>query len=289
MFADRLTDAQNRVQQCLLAEFKKFDVHSLTDAMQHSLQGGKTFRGFLALESARLHGVPQNAAIWAACAVETMHCYSLIHDDLPCMDDDDLRRGHPTVHIKWDEATAVLAGDALQTLAFQLLTKSEIGPPECRIDLLESFAQAAGALGMVMGQAQDIAAEASKTPLSLKEISELQAKKTGALIVWSATVGPRIANAELVIMTKFAERLGLAFQVADDILDIEGDERKTGKRLKKDTHAGKATFVSLLGLEAARIKARQLVEEAENILEENYGPESQVLQEAARFAISREM
>ncbi len=289
MFADSLEDARSRVGRCLKRELKNTKPHPLIDAMQHGLQGGKGLRGFLVLESARLHGVPTKAAIWAAAAVEAMHAYSLIHDDLPCMDDDDLRRGRPTVHVKWDEATAVLAGDGLQALAFGLLTRPEIGPAKRRLALIKGFAKAAGSQGMVLGQAQDIAAETTETRLSLVEIAELQARKTGALIIWSATVGPKISRSDPSHLQDYAERLGLAFQITDDILDVEGDELKAGKRLKKDRDAGKATFVSLLGLEGARAKARELVGQAEQILEQQYGAPSRTLQAAARFVISREM
>jgi farnesyl diphosphate synthase len=256
-------------------------------AMRYASAGGKRLRGFLVLESARMLGVDQAAAMPAAAAIEALHAYSLVHDDLPAMDNDDLRRGLPTVHIKWDEATAILAGDALQTLAFELVCAPEIGPAEVRIDLVRSLAIAAGAEGMVLGQALDIAAETAAAPLTLDEITALQAGKTGALIEWSATAGARMAQADLAPLRAYAAALGLAFQIADDILDVTGDEATAGKRLHKDAGAGKATFVSLLGLDGARAQARDLVSRAEAALAP-YGARANLLIDAARFTISRE-
>jgi farnesyl diphosphate synthase len=259
----------------------------VTAAMRYASAGGKRLRGFLVLESARMLGVDQAAAMPAAAAIEALHAYSLVHDDLPAMDNDDLRRGLPTVHIKWDEATAILAGDALQTLAFELVCAPEIGPAEVRIDLARSLAIAAGAEGMVLGQALDIAAETAAAPLTLDEITALQAGKTGALIEWSATAGARMASQDLAPLRAYAAALGLAFQIADDILDVTGDEATAGKRLHKDAGAGKATFVSLLGLDGARAQARDLVSSAEAALAP-YGARANLLIDAARFTISRE-
>jgi farnesyl diphosphate synthase len=216
-----------------------------------------------------------------------MHAYSLVHDDLPCMDDDDLRRGRPTVHVEWDEATAVLAGDALQTLAFELVARPEVGTPEARADLVLSLAQAAGARGMVLGQALDVAAENAATPLTLDEITALQRGKTGALIEWSACAGALLAGTDPAPLRRYAQALGLAFQIADDILDEEGCAETAGKRLRKDARAGKATFVSLLGLEGARARAADLVEQAGAALVE-YGGRAETLRDAARFVISRD-
>ena len=203
------------------------------------------------------------------------------------MDDDDLRRGQPTVHKKWDEATAVLAGDALQTLAFELVTHPECGPAEVRVDLAQSLAQASGARGMVLGQALDIAAETAANPLSLEQITHLQAGKTGALIRWSAEAGARLAQADPARLGAYAKALGLAFQIADDILDVTGDASLAGKRLQKDDAAGKATFVSLLGLEGARKRASDLVDCACAALDP-YGDAANLLKEAARFVIARD-
>ncbi|MDH5530615.1 MAG: polyprenyl synthetase family protein [Paracoccaceae bacterium] len=253
-------------------------------AMRYAAAGGKRLRAFLVMESAALHGIG-NAALPVAAAVECLHAYSLVHDDLPCMDDDDLRRGQPTVHVKWDEATAVLAGDALQTLAFELCCDPSLGAR--RIDLVAALSKASGAEGMVLGQALDIAAETAAAPLTLEEITRLQAGKTGALFTFAATAGAILAGADTRPLEDYARALGLAFQIADDILDVEGDPAKAGKKLGKDVAAGKATFVSLLGLDAARARAKTLVEEAEAALA-IYGVSADTLRSAARFVITRE-
>nr|WP_280517784.1 farnesyl diphosphate synthase [Falsirhodobacter halotolerans] len=255
-------------------------------AMRYALRGGKGLRAFLVLESARLHGVEERALPVAA-AVEALHAYSLIHDDMPCMDDDDLRRGQPTVHVKWDEATAVLAGDALQTLAFERLADPAIGTADRRIDLVAALARASGAQGMVLGQALDIAAETAAAPLTLDQITALQAGKTGALIGFAATAGARIAGADVAPLAAYAADLGLAFQIADDILDVTGDAGVAGKRLNKDQGANKATFVSLLGLDGARRRAADLVGTAQAALSP-YGHAADTLKEAARFVITRQ-
>lgn len=254
-------------------------------AMRHALQGGKGLRGFLALEGARMLGVAESRALPVAAAVEAIHAYSLVHDDLPAMDNDDLRRGRPTVHVAWDEATAILAGDALQALAFELLTDPVLG--EARVPLIRGLSVAAGARGMVLGQALDIAAETADTPLTLAEIEFLQAGKTGALIRFSAESGALIADEDPAPLGCYAQALGLAFQIQDDVLDVEGDPDATGKRLRKDEAAGKATFVSLLGLEGAKARAAALVREAEACLSP-YGDRAMSLIEAARFSISRQ-
>ena len=258
----------------------------VAEAMRYACGGGKGLRGFLVIESARLHGIAPGMAAPAAAAIEALHAYSLVHDDLPCMDDDDLRRGQPTVHRKWDEATAVLAGDALQMLAFELLGQAPC-PAEARLTLMTSLAQAAGVGGMVGGQALDIAAETASAPLSLAEITALQAGKTGALIEWSAMAGPRMADADASALGAYAKHLGLAFQIADDILDVEGDAETVGKAVGKDDAAGKATFVSHLGLAGAKTRAAELVDMACDALSE-YGPEAQSLRGAAAFVIARD-
>ena len=258
------------------------------DAMAHALRGGKRIRGFLVMEGARLHGVAAGVAVTAAAAVEALHAYSLVHDDLPCMDDDDLRRGAPTVHVAWDEATAVLAGDALQSMAFELLAGEGCHPdPAVRADLTLALARAAGASGMVHGQALDIAAETAAEPLGLSEIEALQAAKTGALIEWAGTAGARLARADPEPLRGYARALGLAFQIADDILDVEGDAEAAGKRLGKDARAGKATFVSLLGLEGARARAQALVEDACGFLL-RYGEEAAGLRALAAHVVTRD-
>lgn len=249
------------------------------DAMRYAVRGGKALRGFLVMESARLHGV--DAAAPAAAAIEALHAYSLIHDDLPCMDDDDMRRGRLTVHRKWDEATAVLAGDALQALALELL--ADVPQP---VVMMRSLAMASGVRGMVGGQAADIAAETAVLPLTLAQITQLQAGKTGALITWSACAGPRMAGADIAPLQAYGDALGLAFQIADDVLDVEGDAAEVGKAVGKDADAGKATFVTLLGLQGAKDRAAQLVAEACDRLS-CYGDEAETLKEAARFVIAR--
>jgi len=285
-FRAALTAAATQTQAALAEVIGAHQPLPVTEAMGYAVAGGKGLRGFLVLESAAVLGVPAGRAIWPAAAIEALHAYSLVHDDLPCMDDDDLRRGQPTVHRKWDEATAVLAGDALQTLAFELCTRPEVGSAEVRIDLSASLAAASGARGMVLGQALDIAAESATTPLTLDQITALQAGKTGALIRWSAEAGARLAGADPAPFTRYAEALGLAFQIADDLLDVEGDEAEVGKALRKDDAAGKATFVSLLGREPARARAQELVKTACDALE-CYGQKAENLREAARFVIAR--
>lgn len=255
-------------------------------AMAHATLGGKRLRGFLVLETARLHGIGTDCAIWPATAIEALHAYSLVHDDLPCMDDDDLRRGLPTVHLKWDEATAVLAGDALQSLAFELVSNVAVGSGDVRAELTRSLAIASGAQGMVLGQALDIAAETATTPLTIEEITALQQGKTGALIAWSAMAGARIGQADVAPLAAYATALGLAFQIADDILDIEGDAATVGKATGKDTDAGKATFVSLLGLDGAKRRAEELVQSACDALSV-YGKDGDILRETAHFVVAR--
>ena len=287
MFPTRLNDVQRKVQAALDAAVAELPPGPLRDAIGYAAQGGKRLRAFLVLESAALHGLSDRRALPAAAAVEALHAYSLVHDDLPCMDDDDLRRGLPTVHVKWDEATAVLAGDALQTLAFDLCCDPVLGTPERRLALVAALAQASGAAGMVYGQALDIAAETAAQPLTLDEITRLQAGKTGALISFAAQAGAILAGADTAPLARYVAALGLAFQIADDILDVEGDAATMGKQVGKDAGAGKATFVSLLGLEGARARAAALVAEAEAALDP-YGAKAQTLREAARFVISRD-
>ncbi|CUH69954.1 Farnesyl diphosphate synthase [Thalassovita autumnalis] len=287
MFETRLKDAASQVQAHLDDVIGAMGDLPVVQAMSYASAGGKRLRAFLVLESARLHGIAPEQAIWAAASVEALHAYSLVHDDLPAMDDDDLRRGLPTVHVKWDEATAVLAGDALQTLAFELLARPEASAdPLVRAELVLRMARAVGAEGMVKGQALDIAAETATTPLTLEQITELQAGKTGALIEWSACAGAVLAGADTEALSIYAQKLGLAFQIWDDVLDVEGDVETVGKAVGKDADAGKATFVSLLGLDAAKSRAQTLVQEACVALG-SYGDEGETLRQAARFVISR--
>lgn len=278
--------AATRIAARLQQALEEHQPLPVIEAMRYALVGGKRLRGYLVLESAALFGIAADQALAAAAAVEALHAYSLVHDDLPAMDDDDLRRGRPTVHVKWDEATAILAGDALQTLAFELLTDPALGPAERRLALVRGLALAAGAEGMVLGQALDIAAETAATPLTLAEITALQNGKTGALIRFSAEAGALIAGEDPAPLRAYANALGLAFQIHDDVLDVTGDAALTGKRVGKDKDAGKATFVSLLGLEGAQARARALIDEAEAALAP-YGARAGNLIEAARFTITR--
>lgn len=288
MFRDHLTQAAAQVQAHLDHILSDLDGYPVHEAMRYACNGGKRLRAFLVLETAALHDVAPARAIWAAAAIEMIHAYSLVHDDLPCMDDDDLRRGQPTVHVKWDDATAVLAGDALQTMGFEAVLRPECHPdPAVRAHLALTLAQASGASGMVLGQALDIAAETSDTPLTLEEITRLQAGKTGALFSWSAQAGARMAQTDSTPERRYAAAMGLAFQIVDDIMDVEGDVATMGKRVQKDQDAGKATFVSLLGLEGAKTRARDLITEACDALAP-FGARGATLQDAARFVISRD-
>ena len=287
MFEEKLAAAGSAIDTRMMGLLDGLSDVPVVQAMRHASRGGKALRGFLVLESARLHDVEETRALWAASAIEAMHSYSLVHDDMPCMDDDDMRRGLPTVHVKWDEATAVLTGDALQALAFECAAHPGAGSAEVRADLTLSLAQAAGARGMVLGQALDIAAESADTPLTLSEITDLQAGKTGALIEWAACAGARLAGADISALQSYARDMGLAFQIADDILDVEGSAEVTGKAVGKDGAAGKATFVSLLGLDEAKTRATALTESACDALAP-YGDRAETLREAARFVISRQ-
>lgn len=284
-----LADTARAVQAALKDALADLPPGDLTDAMRYAVAGGKRLRAYLVLESARLHGVPDTAAMPVAVGVEMLHAYSLVHDDLPAMDDDDLRRGMPTVHIKWGEATAILAGDALQSAAFGMLSRPDVGDGDVRVTLISRLAEAVGARGMVWGQALDIAAETATSPLDLAAVTQLQANKTGALIEFAATAGAVLAKADPQPLTGYARDLGLAFQIADDLLDVTGTTEATGKRVGKDADAGKATFVSLLGQDGARARAAQLSDRAQHALAP-YGdaPAAENLRALARFVIHRQ-
>ena len=287
MFQSALTDAQAQIGEFLEQSLTNLGDNTIADGMRYATTGGKRLRGFLVIETARLFDVPASQSLFAAAAVECLHAYSLVHDDLPCMDDDDLRRGQPTVHKKWDEATAVLVGDALQGFAFELLSRRGAGDPTQRIELVQTLAKASGAEGMVLGQAQDIAAETAGRALTLDEIRDLQRNKTGQLIEWPARAGAILGRADPLPLLQYANAIGLAFQIADDILDVEGDAETAGKALRKDADAGKATFVSLMGLEGAKAEAQALVEQAETALS-SYGEKAQTLKALARYIIARD-
>lgn len=259
-------------------------------AMRHaSLDGGKRMRPLLTVATANLFNVDRAAALRVGCAIEAIHVYSLIHDDLPCMDDDDMRRGKPTVHKAFDEAIAVLAGDSLHALAFELLTDSEThADPFVRLELIDGLAHASGPAGMAGGQMMDIAAETSD--FDLAAVTRLQAMKTGALIAFSVEAGAilgRLPPEGRAPLRGYARDIGLAFQIADDILDVEGDESAAGKALRKDEGKGKATFLSLLGLERAKAQAAMLVDQAIEHLHQ-FGAEADLLRAIARFAVERD-
>ncbi|MGP0105282.1 polyprenyl synthetase family protein [Rhodoblastus sp.] len=265
----------------------------LLEAMRYgALGGGKRLRPFLAVETARLFGVEGDGVLRAACALEMIHCYSLIHDDLPAMDDDDLRRGRPTVHKAFDEATAILAGDGLLTYAFDVIADAPThGDPKVRADLTLMLARAAGLGGMVGGQALDLEAEQSRTPHAKEFVALMQSMKTGALLLFAVEAGARIGGADarqMAALGRYGAALGAAFQVADDILDAEGDEQALGKRAGKDADRNKATLVAARGHEEARPRRDALAEEAVRALEDGgFGESAGVLAEAARFTVSR--
>jgi farnesyl diphosphate synthase len=264
----------------------------LFDAMRYStLAGGKRLRPFLVLRSAALFEVPLDWAMPSAAAIEMVHTYSLVHDDLPAMDDDDLRRGLPTCHKKFDDATAILAGDSLLTLAFELVAAPGGHPdPGVRAEITHQLAIAAGGGGMAGGQMMDLAAEDST--LDLTAVTRLQGKKTGALFHFSCVAGAILAkrgaaeSMERTALGRYAEAIGLAFQIADDLLDVEGSEADLGKAVQKDAAAGKATFVNLLGLEGARNRAAQLVDEAISALQP-FDDKADLLRDVARFIVAR--
>jgi len=263
---------------------------SVIEAMRYAVMGGgKRVRPFLLVETARMLGYDDEGALTAGAALECLHTYSLVHDDLPCMDDDDMRRGRATVHKAFDEMTAVLAGDGLLTLAFELMARDEVHPdPAVRIALVSDLAKASGSLGMIGGQVMDMTV--SETDRSEKTITDLQAMKTGALIEFACVAGARLAGADANttdIMRAYAQDLGLAFQIKDDILDAEGDAEIMGKAARKDNALGKATFVSILGLEAAREKANKLGEHAKARLAQ-FGHEAEILRDTVDFILSRD-
>jgi len=269
----------------------------LRDAMRYaSLGAGKRFRPFLVVESASLFGVAREQALMAGVALECVHCYSLVHDDLPAMDNDDLRRGQPTAHKAFDEATAILAGDGLLTFAFDILARLETHPnPAVRIELVLALARAAGLGGMVGGQMLDLAAEGrfdGGVPQRLveAEVATLQAMKTGALLKFACRAGAILGQANVVqreALDRYGTAVGKAFQIADDLLDVEGDPALVGKQTGKDAEAGKATIVGLLGPEGARARLRMLVVEAEAALAP-FGAAAAVLNAGARFVAERE-
>ena len=261
------------------------------EAMRYSaLAPGKRLRPLLVLAGARLFGVARRSALQVAAAIEMVHAYSLIHDDLPAMDNSDLRRGRPTCHKQFDDATAVLAGDGLLTMAFGVLADPDThGDPAVRCELVAALAQAAGAAGMVGGQMIDLIAETQ--PLDIGAITRLQRMKTGALIAFSCEAGALLAKAPAELRTAlrgYAHDLGLAFQIADDLLDVEGSAADIGKPVGADAAAGKATFVSILGIERARAQAELLVRQAVAHLD-LFAERAELLRQVARFVVNRRM
>ncbi len=268
------------------------------EAMRYaSLGGGKRLRPFLMVESARLFGIagegPESEGVLrAACALEMIHCYSLVHDDLPAMDDDDLRRGRPTTHKAFDEATAILAGDGLLTLAFDVTADPATHPdPGVRAELVLQLARHSGIGGMVGGQVLDLAAETSTSPHTADEVIRIQSMKTGALLHYAVLAGALFGGADgeaRAAMSRYGRAIGAAFQVADDILDVEADTEALGKKAGKDADRNKATLVAALGLEAARARRDKLADEAIAALDAfPEGRGADVLRAAARFAVER--
>jgi farnesyl diphosphate synthase len=268
----------------------------LIDAMRYSsLGGGKRFRPFLVVESAALFDVPRPRALMTGAALECVHCYSLVHDDLPAMDNDDLRRGQPTSHKKYDEATAILVGDGLLTFAFDILSRPETHPDAAiRVELVSALARASGQGGMVGGQLLDLAAEGRFTGggpqrLGEQEVLTLQAMKTGALLRFACEAGGMLAAAapaQRQALARYGSAVGQAFQIADDLLDLEGDTAQVGKQTGKDAAAGKATMVSALGVAKAKARLQELVADAEQALSP-FGPRGAILIEGAHFVAER--
>lgn len=284
----------NRAQQLeavlnkLLPRMKSGEAN-LIEAMRYAvLGGGKRLRGYLVTEVASLFNIPMEKALYVGASVEMLHAYSLIHDDLPAMDDDDLRRGKPSTHIKFGEAIAILAGDALQTKAFEILTFEEINEnPSIRIELVKALAEASGSNGMVGGQVIDM--EGENRHLTLPEVINLHAMKTGRLICYSAEAGAILGQANSDLrhhIISYGRDLGTAFQIADDILDATASAEELGKTAGKDTAAGKSTFVSLLGIHDAQKEANRLINKAIRHLEP-FGSTADNLRALANYVITR--
>ncbi len=290
-FNERISETAALVETALDEFLPKSDgpLGRVVDAMRHgALDGGKRLRPFLLIAAADIFDCPRNYSIRAACAVEMIHCYSLVHDDLPAMDDSDLRRGRPSVHKAFDDATAVLAGDALLTQAFEILAEEQTHPDaNIRCALALELARASGKIGMVGGQMIDIYAE--QKDFDIEAIEQLQRLKTGALIRFSAHGGGIIGGAsddERKALCDYAEDLGLAFQIVDDLLDAFGDAEALGKPVGQDTDMDKATFIKILGADGARTKARALVDSAKAHLD-RFGGAASPLKGAADFVFQR--
>lgn len=295
---DLLMEGLKRVQTEIDSVFDAFlpvpqDTRArLVEAMRYAaIGGGKRVRPLLLVSTAELFGVDRDAALRAGCAVEAIHVYSLIHDDLPCMDNDDLRHGKPTVHKTFDDATAVLAGDALHALAFEILAdQGTSSDPFTRSELIATLGQASGMSGMAGGQMMDMVADEEGVQYDLPTITRLQQLKTGALLAASVEMGAilgKVPPEGRAHLRAYSRDIGLAFQIADDLLDVSGDEAKAGKALRKDEEQGKQTFVTLMGVEKAREQARALVDQAVTHLG-TYGEEANMLRALARFIVERD-
>ena len=286
-FESNLKSIAASIDGVLEGLFPEVSGDRLREAMRYAVLGqGKRLRPFLVVQSARLFGVDDAYSLRVGAALEALHCYSLVHDDLPAMDNDDLRRGQPTVHRKFDEATAILAGDALLTWAFDVLADEATHPaPAVRIALVSALAKAAGEAGMVGGQMLDI--EADRLGFNnYAEIAAMQARKTGALFRFSTEAGAILGETDASALRQYADHIGLAFQIADDILDVESSAEALGKATQKDKDKGKATFVDLLGLDGAKLEAQRLVEASCTALDV-YGAKAEMLKAAARFIVER--
>ena len=263
----------------------------LVEAMRYSsLGGGKRLRPFLVVESAAVFAVAREAGLLAGAALECIHCYSLIHDDLPAMDNSDLRRGRPTLHKAYDDATAILAGDALLTIAFDIITRDEIHrEPAVRLALTRALARASGVGGMAGGQMLDLAGEGRFGDREPVDVARLQQMKTGALLRFGCIAGAILGQAsqkEYLALDDFGRALGEAFQIADDLLDVEGDAAALGKQTGQDAVLGKTTFVTQLGIDGARRRLRDLLARADSALS-IFGAKADVLRAAARFVVER--
>ena len=289
-FPSRLASVAEQMESTLDAVLPAPEGHQsvIMEAMRYAaLGGGKRLRPFLMIETIKALNIIPNDAHWrTACALECLHVYSLVHDDLPCMDDDDLRRGKPTVHKAYDEALAVLAGDGLLTFAFELIAESGT-EATIKVELLALLAKAGGVNGMIGGQVIDISVSESDRDETL--ITQLQELKTGALIEYAVMAGAILGkadNTQMIALRNYARDMGLAFQIKDDILDVEGDASVVGKAVGKDENLGKATFVSILGLEGARDKAAQLGDRAKSHLDP-FGKTAQTLCDTVDFVLNR--
>ena len=295
---DLLSNGLKRVQAEIDSVFDAFlplpsDTRvRLVEAMRYAaIGGGKRVRPLLLVSTAELFGVDRMAALRAGAAVEAIHCYSLIHDDLPCMDDDDLRHGKATLHHVYDEATAVLAGDSLHALAFEILSDPDTSAdPFVRSELIATLGIASGMNGMAGGQMMDMVADEDGVTYDLQAITRLQQLKTGALLSCSVEMGAVLGKVPVEgrsHLRAYSRDIGLAFQIADDLLDVEGDAEKAGKALRKDDEQGKQTFVTLMGVDKAREQARVLVDQAIGHLS-SHGAEADILRSLARFIVERD-